>query len=97
MSHDQPNNQHMMSYGKLAAVLITLIIFTGITVGVSYFDMGIYNVPIALGIACFKVSLVLLFFMHLKYESIAIKISFLSTIGFLTIMIGLTFVDIAYR
>lgn len=86
-----------MSYGKLAAVLLTLIIFTGVTVGVSYFDMGVYNVPIALGIACFKVSLVLLFFMHLKYESIAIKVSFLSTIGFLAIMISLTFFDIAYR
>ena len=87
----------MMSYGKLAAVLIILLIFTGVTVGVSYFDMGVLNVPIALGIACFKVSLVLLFFMHLKYESIAIKISFLSTIGFLAIMISLTFLDIAYR
>ena len=86
-----------MSYGKLAAVLIILIIFTGVTVGVSYFDMGVFNVPIALGIACFKVSLVLLFFMHLKYESIAIKISFLSTVGFLAIMISLTFLDIAYR
>lgn len=91
------NSQHMMSYGKLAAVLITLLILTGVTVGVSYFDMGVYNVPIALGIACFKVSLVLLFFMHLKYESIAIKVSFLSTIGFLAIMISLTFLDIAYR
>lgn len=86
-----------MSYGKLAAVLIILLIFTGVTVGVSYFDMGVYNVPIALGIACFKVSLVLLFFMHLKYESIAIKVSFLSTVGFLAIMISLTFLDIAYR
>ena len=91
------NSQHMMSYGKLAAVLVTLIIFTGVTVGVSYFDMGVFNVPIALGIACFKVSLVLLFFMHLKYESMAINVSFLSTIGFLAIMISLTFLDIAYR
>lgn len=91
------NSQHMMSYGKLAAVLITLLIFTGVTVGVSYFDMGVFNVPIALSIACFKVSLVLLFFMHLKYESLAITISFLSTVGFLAIMISLTFLDIAYR
>jgi cytochrome c oxidase subunit IV len=91
------NNQHMMSYKKLAAVLITLIVMTGVTVGVSYFDMGIYNVPIALGIACFKVSLVLLFFMHLKYESKAITISFISTICFLAIMISFTFFDVAFR
>lgn len=86
-----------MSYGKLAAVLTTLIILTGVTVGVSYFDMGYFNVPIALGIACLKVTLVLLFFMHLKYESIAITASFISTICFLAIMIGFTFFDIAYR
>ncbi|MFT5699108.1 MAG: cytochrome c oxidase subunit 4 [Desulforhopalus sp.] len=91
------NTQHMMSYTKLASVLIVLIIFTGVTVGVSYFDMGVFNVPIALGIACFKVSLVLLFFMHLKYESKAITISFLSTICFLAIMISFTFFDVAFR
>ena len=91
------NTQHMMSYTKLASVLIVLVLFTGVTVGVSYFDMGFFNVPIALGIACFKVSLVLLFFMHLKYESKAITISFLSTICFLAIMISFTFFDVAFR
>ena len=91
------NDQHMMSYKKLATVLISLIILTGVTVGVSYFDMGVFNVPIALGIACFKVSLVLLFFMHLKYESKVISISFISTICFLAIMISFTFFDVAFR
>ena len=91
------NTQHMMSYKKLALVLISLLILTGVTVGVSYVHMGILNVPIALGIACFKVSLVLLFFMHLKYEGKAIQISFISTICFLAIMISFTFWDVAYR
>ena len=86
-----------MSYGKLAAVLTTLIILTGVTVGVSYFDMGYLNDPISLSIACLKVTLVLLFFMHLKYESIAITVSFISTICFLAIMISFTVFDIAYR
>lgn len=91
------NSQHMMSYKKLAFVLGSLVVLTGVTVGVSYFDLGVFNVPIALGIACFKVSLVLLFFMHLKYESKAIIISFLSTICFLAIMISFTFFDVAFR
>jgi cytochrome c oxidase subunit 4 len=89
--------QHLMSYGKLAMVLLALLLLTGVTVGVSYLDMGIFNVPIALTIACLKVSLVLLFFMHLKYEGKAITISFLSTIGFLAIMISFTFWDVAFR
>ncbi|WP_028581953.1 cytochrome C oxidase subunit IV family protein [Desulfogranum japonicum] len=89
--------QHLMSYTKLASVLFALLILTGVTVGVSYIDMGIYNVPVALGIACFKVSLVLLFFMHLKYEGRAIIVSFLSTVCFLAIMISFTFWDVAFR
>lgn len=91
------NIQHMMSYTKLALVLLVLLVLTGVTVGVSYVDMGIFNVPIALSIACLKVSFVLLFFMHLKYEGKAITISFISTICFLAIMISFTFWDVAFR
>lgn len=86
-----------MSYSRLALVLLVLLILTGVTVGVSYLDMGILNVPIALGIACLKVSLVLLFFMHLKYEGRAITVSFISTICFLAVMISFTFWDVAFR
>lgn len=91
------NSQHMMSYTKLGLVLLALLVLTGVTVGVSYMDMGVLNVPIALGIACLKVSFVLLFFMHLKYEGRAISISFISTITFLAVMISFTFFDVAFR
>ncbi|MGD9948064.1 MAG: cytochrome C oxidase subunit IV family protein [Desulfobulbus sp.] len=93
--HD--NEQHILSYKKLALVLVALLVLTGVTIGVSYVHMGIFNVPIALGIACAKVSLVLLYFMHLKFEGKAIKISFLCTICFLAIMISFTFWDVAFR
>lgn len=86
-----------MSYTKLGLVLLALLVLTGVTVGVSYMDMGVLNVPIALGIACLKVSFVLLFFMHLKYEGRAISISFISTITFLAVMISFTFFDVAFR
>ncbi len=89
--------QHLMPYKTLGQVLAVLILLTAITVGVSYFDLGILNVPIALCIACTKVSLVLLFFMHLKYEGKVIRYSFISTICFLAIMISFTFLDVAFR
>ena len=78
-------------------VLAVLLVLTGVTVGVSYVDLGFFNVPIALGIACTKVTFVLLFFMHLKYEGPLINISFMSTVTFLIIMIGFTFWDVAFR
>ncbi|MCP4341743.1 MAG: caa(3)-type oxidase subunit 4 [Desulfobulbaceae bacterium] len=78
-------------------VLALLLVLTGVTVGVSYIDLGFYNVPIALAIACTKVSFVLLFFMHLKYEGRVINISFISTVLVLVLLIGLIFFDVAFR
>jgi cytochrome c oxidase subunit IV len=88
---------HVLSYLQLAGVLLILLVLTGVTVGVSYIHMGFFNVPVALAIACLKVSFVLLFFMHLKYENRIIIFSFIGTISFLIIMIGFTFWDVAFR
>jgi cytochrome c oxidase subunit IV len=88
---------HVTGYSKLFVVILALLVLTGITVAVSYVNLGFYNVPIALLIASTKSSLVLLFFMHLKYEGKVIKVSFLSTIAFLFIMISFIFWDVAFR
>jgi cytochrome c oxidase subunit 4 len=78
-------------------VLVILLVLTGVTVGVSYINIGFFNVPVALGVACLKVTFVLLFFMHLKYEGPIIIYSFIGTVTFLIIMIGFTFWDVAFR
>jgi cytochrome c oxidase subunit 4 len=94
---DNQEKQHVLSFTQLAMVLAILLVLTGITVGVSYIHMGFLNIPIALTIACTKVTFVLLFFMHLKYEGRVINISFISTVIVLVILIGFTFWDVAYR
>jgi cytochrome c oxidase subunit IV len=88
---------HPLSYTALAIVLVILLVLTGVTVGVSYINLGFFNVPVALGVACLKVTFVLLFFMHLKYEGPIIIYSFIGTVTFLIIMIGFTFWDVAFR
>ena len=93
----EDGRMHITGYGRLFVIILALLILTGITVAVSYVNLGFYNVPIALFIASTKSSLVLLFFMHLKYEGRAIKVSFLSTIAFLFIMISFIFWDVAFR
>jgi len=97
MVADSQENNHILSYTKLALILGVLLVLTGITVAVSYLDLGFFNVPLALAIACTKVTFVLLFFMHLKYEGPIINLSFVGTISFLFIMIGFTFWDVAFR
>ena len=94
---DNHHTHHILGYGRLALVLLILLALTGVTVGVSYIDLGFFNVPVALGIACLKVTFVLLFFMHLKYENRVIIFSFIGTVTFLIIMIGFTFWDVAFR
>lgn len=94
---DKEDTPHVLSYRQLAVVLTILLALTGLTVGVSYIHMGFFNVPVALAIACLKVTFVLLFFMHLKYEGRIIIFSFIGTVTFLVIMIGFTFWDVAYR
>ena len=88
---------HVAGYGELFRIILALLTLTGITVAVSYVHLGFFNVPIALFVASVKSSLVLLFFMHLKYEGRAIKVSFLCTIAFLYIMISCIFWDVAFR
>ena len=92
--HEQ---DHILSYTLLAQILGGLVLLTGLTVAVSYVDWGFLNVPIALFVASSKATLVLLFFMHIKYEGMVIKVSFISTMLFLAIMISFTFWDVAFR
>jgi cytochrome c oxidase subunit 4 len=63
-SHD-----HVVPIGIYVFVFLGLMIGTGLTVFASYVDLGIWNTPVALAIAVSKASLVVLFFMHLKYGS----------------------------
>lgn len=94
---EKEEHMHVLSYAQLTFVLVILLALTGVTVGVSYIHLGFFNVPVALAIACLKVTFVLLFFMHLKYEGRIIVLSFIGTVTFLVIMIGFTFWDVAFR
>ncbi|MEA2625344.1 MAG: cytochrome c oxidase subunit [Candidatus Binatota bacterium] len=53
------------TYYKIFATLVALTI---VTVIVAFFDLGRLNTVVALGIAVFKASLVLLYFMHLRHS-----------------------------
>jgi cytochrome c oxidase subunit 4 len=69
-------------------VFATLLIFTGVTVGAAYIDLGIFNPVVALAIASFKAVVVILFFMHVKYQSSLIKLTVAA--GFFTFIVLIT-------
>jgi cytochrome c oxidase subunit 4 len=90
-------DHHIVSPAQYALVFGTLLVGTGITVGAAYVNMGWLNPVIALGIACTKAVIVILFFMHVKYQSRLIKMTVGA--GFLTflILIGMTLSDYMSR
>jgi cytochrome c oxidase subunit 4 len=91
------SHSHTFEYKTLALTLAGLLVMTGVTVAAAGIDLGWINVWIALAIASVKASLVLLVFMHMKYEGPALRWSFLATVFFLAVMIGFTFWDVAFR
>ncbi len=69
-------------------VYIALIIGTILTVVAADIDMGVFNPIIALGIACTKACVVILFFMHVKYQSRLVKLTV--SAGFFTFLVLIT-------
>ncbi len=59
---------HVVSLGVYFAVFVALLIGTGLTVLVAEQDLGALNTPVALAIAITKATLVVLFFMHVRYS-----------------------------
>jgi cytochrome c oxidase subunit 4 len=75
----------------------TLVVLTGVTVGVTFLDMKNFAVVTAVIIATVKASLVFLYFMHLRYESRLFLIMVLIALATFAVFIGLTFTDIEFR
>jgi len=84
-------------YGVYVAVFAALLVLTGATVGVSYIDLGIWNVAAALLMASVKATLVALFFMHLRHEGGLVWTFALVPILFLALIIGGTLSDTLFR
>lgn len=88
---------HIIGYGKLTTVWLTLLALTGLTVWVSRLDLGVNRVWGALAIASLKSGLVIAFFMHMKYEGKLLRWLLFVALLTLAIFIGFTFFDVLYR
>ena len=81
-----------------AMVWAALMLLTALTVAVADMNFQKATIIVCLGIAAFKSILVLLYFMHLRYENrMAIKLTVPIALATLAIFIGLTFSDVFTR
>jgi cytochrome c oxidase subunit 4 len=74
-----------------------LMVLTAITVSVAFLPLGPLNFPVALSIAILKATLVVLFFMHVKYSSSLTKLICGTAFFFLLVLFGLTLSDYMSR
>ena len=75
----------------------TLMVLTAITVWAAYLNLGVFNATVALGIATFKATLVILYFMHVKYSSRLTKLTVVLSFFFVAILFAQTLMDYATR
>jgi cytochrome c oxidase subunit 4 len=78
-------------------VFVGLVILTWVTYFAATFDFGWVNTPIALAIAFTKASLVVLFFMGLRYNTPLTKLTAVAGLFWLLIMFGITMSDYLTR
>jgi cytochrome c oxidase subunit 4 len=90
-------SHHVVSPRIYVVIFLLLLLFTGLTVGASYVEMGIFNPIAAILIACIKAVIVVLFFMHVKYSSKLTKLTVFCGIFTFLALIGMTLADYISR
>ena len=84
---------HVVSLRLLVGILAVLLALTFVTVAVTWFDLGRMNLVIALGIAVIKASLVLLYFMHLRWDRPFNAVVLIGALLLVALFIGLALMD----
>ncbi len=94
MSEHKP---HIVAYKDHILVLFILIALTVLTVAITSIELGPYNTAAAVLIASVKASIVLLYFMHLKFDQKVYRIMVGIVLAIYVAVIVVTFFDYLYR
>lgn len=88
ITNPEHGEHHIVTPKTYTIVFVTLLTFTGITVWAAFINLHIFNPVIALAIACTKAVIVILFFMHVFFQSKLVKMTVAA--GFFTFLILIT-------
>ncbi len=86
-----------ITYGTYLMVWFSLLVLTAATIIAAGLQFGQWSVLAAIAIATVKGTLVLLYFMHLKYEPAMFKVASIVALLTLTIIMVVTFTDFSFR
>jgi cytochrome c oxidase subunit IV len=94
---DDPHADHVVSWKVYAGIFAALCVLTAVTVLVTGFDFGPFNLIVAMGVAITKASLVVLYFMHARYSPKLTGVVIATSIAFFVILVFLLATDYVSR
>ena len=87
-------SEHIVQPRIYVTIFLALLVGTGLTVMAAFYDFpGPLNAVVALTIAVIKATLVVLFFMHVRYSGRLIWLVIMSALLWLAIMFAITLSD----
>ena len=91
------HQHHVVPVKVYVGIFLALCALTVVTVVVTGYDFGPFNLVVALGVAITKASLVVLYFMHARYSPKLTGVVIASSIAFFVILVFLTLTDYVSR
>jgi cytochrome c oxidase subunit 4 len=91
------SSAHVTPVSTYVSVFVALLVLTALTYGVATQDFGWLNTPIALAVALVKASLVVVYFMGVRYNTPLTKVVVVAGFFWLLILFGLTMNDYLTR
>ena len=88
---------HIATVRTYVTVFVALLVLTVITVLVATYDFGWLNTPVALTIAVIKATLVVIYFMGVRYNTPLTKVVVVAGFFWLFILFGLGMMDYVSR
>ena len=86
-------SEHIVSKKTYYTIFSALMVGTALTVGAAFINLHNFNIVVALLIAGVKASLVILFFMHVKFSSKLTKLWVSLGFIWLALMLAITLTD----
>lgn len=91
------SGHHVIPVRVYLTIITILMVLTLVTVWAAFIDFGYLNTVIAVGIACIKALLVVMYFMHLKYSARVLWLYAGAGAVFFLILIAFTLSDYRSR
>ena len=95
--HTAHSTGHISPISLYLTIFVALMVGTALTVAAAFVNLGQFNFAVAMAIATFKASLVVWYFMHVKYQSSLTKLTVATGLFFLAILLGMMLIDYTGR